>query len=338
MRWKNEDSLRKITGFTRLYGDERGNVKRTVLLLVLLLVLAAAAVLLLYPDLISPPEPEPAQTAANKVNRKVVQLPQKETTQPVAPAPVPEQSVQPQAQSPATEPAPKPATAETEVKATTLQPKAQPVEAKPTAETQPAQAKPATAAQPAEAKPAAETQPAKPAVEQTVTEPAAKPTPKTAPATAAGPKGPYTVTAGAYLLKESVDQADKLVRKLGYTPYHSKVTRDIEVVRLKEGTYSETEAQARVNQYKKEFDAEAFMLKGARGFTVYLGSYVGLDRARVHADRLYAMGVRVSEEKAVVPMSLTMVRFGDFNDQASASQAVTKAKAAGLEAYVSKVP
>jgi len=311
MRWKCDDTTQTAPGGQRLIADQRGSVKRTVLLLILLLVLAAAAVLLLYPDLLSPPEPEPAKPAANQVKRKVVQLPQKPAAQPQA-----------QAQAETPKPAPQPAADSAEVKATTLQPKAQ--------------SQPATEAQPVAEKPAAQPAPkpeAKPAPK-----PEPKPEPKPAPVAVAGPKGPYTVTAGAYLLQESVDQADKLVRKIGYTPYHSKVTRDIEVIRLKEGTYGEAEAKARVQQYKKEFSDEAFMLKGARGYTVYLGSYVGLDRARVHADRLYAQGVRVSEEKAVVPMALTMVRFGDFNDQNSASQAVAKAKAAGLEAYVSKVP
>jgi len=274
MHYFDKDTGLSSAGAGRLYSDERGNAKRIVLLVVLLLVLAAAAVMLLYPDLISPPEPETANVADSQVKRKVVQLPKQTDT------------TKPEAQTAATQPA----------------------AAKPEAQT--------AATQPAAAKPAAQTATTKPAT---------------------APTGPYTVTAGAFLLKSSVDQADDAVRKLGYAPYHSKVTRDIEVVRLREGTYGETEARSRVAEYVKGIAPEAFVMKVAKGWSVYLGSYVGLDRARVYADRLYAQGVHVSEEKAVVSMALTLVRFGDFPDQAAAGQAVTKAKAAGIEAYVSKV-
>jgi len=209
-------------------------------------------------------------------------------------------------------------------------PEVKPVAEKPAATAENSAAK-VEAKQPA---PAPETKP------KAASTPASKPAPKPAaskPPATVGPKGPYTVTAGAYLMSSSVEQADKSVRALGFTPHHTKVKRDIEVTRLKEGTYGEAEARARAAQYKREFSAESFVLKDSQGWTVYLGSYVGLDRARIHADRLYAQGVRLTEVKALVPMSLTLVRFGDFPDQAAAQKAVAKAKASGLDAYVSKV-
>jgi len=303
------------SGLKRLYADERGNAKRTVLLLILLLVLVAAAVFLLFPDLISPPAPEPVKPAQNQVKRKVVQLPQKPEKQPAAEKP---------AEKAAEKPAEKTAATQPEAAASTDAPS---TGAPAVAETKPAAAPEKKMQVAAEEKP------------QAAAAPAPKPVPKAAAATpvASAPGGAYTVTAGAYLLSSSVKQADKSIRDLGFTPNHSKIKRDIEVIRLKEGTYGEAEARARVAQYKREFSDDAFALKEANGWTVYLGSYVGLDRARVHADRLYALGVRVTEVKAVVPMTLTLVSFGGFPDQTAAQKIVVKAKAAGLDAYVSKV-
>jgi len=307
-------------GLKRLYADERGNAKRIVLLLILLLVLVAAAVFLLYPDLISPPAPEPVKPAAqSQVKRKVVQLPQKTAAQSAAEKPAESPAEKSAGETAAAQPAAVEGAGDD--KAAETKPAPTPVEkSKAAAPTPTPEEKPKAAAAPAP-------------------KPASEPAPKPAAAVPAvsGPKGPYTVTAGAYLMSSSVKQADKSIRTLGFTPYHSKIKRDVEVTRLKEGTYGEAEARARVAQYKREFSDDAFTLKEGNGWTVYLGSYVGLDRARVHADRLYALGVRLTEVQAVVPMTLTLVRFGDFPDQAAAQKIVVKAKAAGLDAYVSKV-
>jgi len=336
MHYFDKDTGVSSAGAGRLFGNERGNAKRIVLLVILLLVLAAAAVLLLYPDLITPPQPEPVKVADTQVKRKVVQLPQQ--SDPAKPE-TQAATAKPEAQVAAAKTETKPVATKAETKPTAAKPEAQAATAKPEAQVAAAKTEPKPVATKAETKPAAAKAEAvavavKPEPQATTT----KPQPKAAIAKpAAAPTGPYAVTAGAFLLKASVDQADAAVRKLGYTPFHAKVTRDIEVIRLREGTYGEAEARSRVAEYAKGLAPEAFVMRTAKGWSVYLGSYVGLDRARVHADRLYAQGVHVSEEKAVVPMALTLVRFGDFPDQASAGQAVAKAKAAGIEAYISKV-
>ncbi|PLX99048.1 MAG: hypothetical protein C0624_13930 [Desulfuromonas sp.] len=303
-RRSGENNL-KMLGLKSLYADERGDAKRIVLIVVLVLVLVAAVVFLLFPDLISPPTSEPAKPVKSTIQRKVVKLPKKPAAKPAESKPAAKAGVEDKAV------AAKPAAKKKAAEAKAVKTKAAAVAAEKKAAVKPKQAP----------KPAAK--------------PAAKPAPPT-PAVSA-PEGPYTVTAGAYLMSSSVTEADKSVKQLGYTPYHSTVKRDIEVTRLKEGTYSEAEARARVVQYQREFTKEAFVMKEAAGWTVYLGSYVGLDRARVYADQLYAQGLRLTEVKAVVPMSLTLVRFGDFPDQSAAEKAVAKAKAAGLDAYVSKV-
>lgn len=149
--------------------------------------------------------------------------------------------------------------------------------------------------------------------------------------------GPYTLQAGAFLLKENLRAAEQKVRLLGYEPRVQTVRRSMPMTRLRVGTFPAEEGQARVQALAPQAP-DAFCLRSGEQVTVYAASYYDLDRARIFADRLYEQGIRVEEEPAQVEVTVSMLSFGAFADRTAASEAAAKAKRAGLEVSVGKNP
>lgn len=156
----------------------------------------------------------------------------------------------------------------------------------------------------------------------------------TSPAATAGTgSAHFTLRSGAYLLRSSLAQVEKRVRKLGYQPVLTPVRREVAMTRLRVGTYQPAEAAAKLASLAKAAP-DSFVLTHDGKSTVYVGSYLILDQARRYADQLYGQGIRVEEEPATVMQTLQLVSFGEFTNRKEAAAAAAKARAANLKAAV----
>lgn len=166
--------------------------------------------------------------------------------------------------------------------------------------------------------------------EEVVTEPVAAEEPASPP-----DDGPYTVEAGAFLLKSNLLAAEKRLRQAGLQPRVTEAAKTVTMTRLRVGSFSPEAATAKVRELTP-LAPDAFVLRSGEEMVVYAASYYDLDKARRFADRLYAQGVRVDEEPAQVEVPLFLLDCGPFPDLASAREAKALVRAAGLDALVNK--
>lgn len=188
--------------------------------------------------------------------------------------------------------------------------------------------------------PVTSTAPEKPVAEATPKMVAPKPvfetTGQSEPVKVAAPaKGAYTLTVGTYLLQSSVDGVTKKIRVFGYEPVTTPIKRKVTMTRLKVGTFPLAEAASR----KKELKSVApgvFGIQKGKMETVYVGSYLVLDKARRFADTLYKKGINLEEESVQIEKTLQRVTFGAFASSDEAKSIGRQAAAKGIEAQVYK--
>lgn len=197
---------------------------------------------------------------------------------------------------------------------------------------------PAVAKKPEAAVPATPEKPAAPAPK--VVSPPAKATPAAPAPAAARAKAPapaaagkYGLQAGVLLLPKSIRETEATLRKLGFEPQVTSVTREIEMTRLLVGTYPLEAARDKVEELRPQIP-EAFLLAHGNQGTVYAGSYRVLAQARQAAETLAAKGIRVDEDPVLVPMTLQRITCGSFVDRSAAEAAAARLKAAGVDALV----
>lgn len=288
-----------------------------ILLLLLLLIALGAAAFYFFLGV-----PEPAPPAPTTVKKQPISVP--------APKPAPPAAAHP----PAATPAPTSGAAPAKVASAPAPPTSFGVSAAAKTPAAPVPA-PAAPAKPAPAKPqatAAVKPPAPAAAEPAAVAPVAV---APVPAKMAPAAGHYSVFSGAYLLTANVKDTEKTLHKLGFEPRRTPIRRDVAMTRLKIGTYTPAEAAAKVASLAK-IAPDSFIVTRDGKATVYAGSYLILDKARLFADELYAKGIRVEEEPATVKETLQEISFGDFADRQAAEAAAAKARGAGLEATVIK--
>ncbi len=152
----------------------------------------------------------------------------------------------------------------------------------------------------------------------------------------AGEEGTYTLEGGAFLLEADLVRAEQDVRRLGFDPRLMATQKMEPMTRLRVGSYPAAQARSKVKELAS-IAPDAFVLRQGKRVTVYAASYFNRRHARLFANRLKEKGVRVTEVAVEVPMSLTLLSFGRFNDFASAQSAADRAEAAGITVYVHKL-
>ncbi len=289
-----------------------GSRSRLLLLLLLLVVLAGGAY---YYFMILPmdsPGPAAPPKAVVKMKNKPMSMPAKQPIGKPAPAPSEQAAREDAAEE---QPAPAPAPAE------------MPVAPKPVQQAStPAKAPVKVAEQPVPA-------PAQPEPKQEMAPKKVFKTPPPKPVSTPG--GAYTLTAGTYLLDSSVKSVSRKIRSLGYEPVLTPVKRKVTMTRLKVGSYPLAEAATKKAELKP-LAPGVFGIRKGNLETVYVGSFLVLDKARRQADTLYAKGVRVEEESAQVEKTLQRITFGAFATTEEANDAGRQAVAEGVEAKVVK--
>jgi len=146
----------------------------------------------------------------------------------------------------------------------------------------------------------------------------------------------YTVQAGAFLLESNLSRSQKKIRELGYEPVVKIRQKDVQMTRLRVGTYPMREAKDKLADVK-QYAPDASMSKEGTLYAVYAGTYYDLDKARSFADRLYEKGVIIEEESVMLPQPLHVLSFGEFSDLSSAREAANRAKGIGMDVFVSKI-
>jgi len=148
-------------------------------------------------------------------------------------------------------------------------------------------------------------------------------------------KAPYVLQVGAFVLESNMERTLKLVKSLGYDPFILEGKKKVAMTRLRVGAYPEKVAREKLNEIK-QLVPSAFLLHEGDQLVLYAGSYYGLDRARVSADKLYQHEIIVTEEQVDISIPIKTLRFGDFPDSAAAEAVAVKAKEAGLGVLVVK--
>jgi len=172
---------------------------------------------------------------------------------------------------------------------------------------------------------------------------ARKSTPKVKPAmvakksvpAGATPAAEYTLEAGVFLLKPKMEKAKILIRKLGYEPELTTLTKETEMTRLLVGTFSPAEARAFLSDLKSRVP-EAFMLIEGERASVFAGSFSVPVEAGKMADRLTAEGIITEAVVVKLPMTMHRVTFGSFTDREKARNAAERAMAGGLDTVLIK--
>ncbi len=152
---------------------------------------------------------------------------------------------------------------------------------------------------------------------------------------AAVPVGHYMVEVGVYLEKVHFEEARLSLEQLGYEPRAVEIEKEMEMTRLWVGAFAPDEARRRHSELKA-IAPDAFLLPDGDQLAVYAGSYHDLDQARSWSDKLYRHNVQVTEQQAMVMVSLTRLNFGDYASLAEARKAAERVRAAGLSTYVLK--
>jgi hypothetical protein len=109
------------------------------------------------------------------------------------------------------------------------------------------------------------------------------------------------------------------------------------MIRLLVGIYPLNEAKAHLDELAAEIP-EAFMLQDGQMASVFAGSFRRPAEARKMAQKLTKLNIRAAETPALVPMTLQRVTFGRFADRQEAQAALEKARSAGLDPVLVKLP
>ena len=148
--------------------------------------------------------------------------------------------------------------------------------------------------------------------------------------------GPYSLAVGTYALQSSVNGVTKKIRSLGYEPIITPVKRTVSMTRLKVGTFPLVEAAARKADLKSAVP-DVFSIRKGKMESIYVGSYLNLDKARRFADSLYSShAIRLTEEPVEVKKTLLRVTFGAFASEDAAKDTGRQAAAKGIETKVVK--
>jgi hypothetical protein len=254
----------------------------------------------------APPPAVPAAPAAGQAHVAVPPSPAK----PGAPAAVPVPATAPAPTKVAVTPPPKPAGAV-------------PVPA-------PAAATPAVAVTPP---PRPETKPVP--VAAATPAPVVKEAKAKAVTTASG--GPWMVEAGTYLNPSDLKTAQNIIRRLGYEPKVSTMSKVVHMTRLRLGSYPEAEAPAALAR-AKEVAPDAFTLRTGSDVTLYAGTYAEQLNVRDMMGQLINKGIHAEEEPIDMKRTISLLRFGGFASQSSADKAAVRARQEGLAAEVVKPP
>lgn len=145
--------------------------------------------------------------------------------------------------------------------------------------------------------------------------------------------GKWVVEVGSFDDDSALGKVLQLLHSLGFEPQVSRVLHEVPMVRLRLGEYPSADVQ-RALATARRVAPDAFALPEGDQFTVYAGTYARRDNVHQMIERLSAKGIQVEEEPVLVKRTVSLVRIGNFADQAEAEEAATKVRSGGVRAKV----
>jgi hypothetical protein len=164
---------------------------------------------------------------------------------------------------------------------------------------------------------------------------APKPAAKAATVTA---RGIFTLKIGEYLLPPEVADVKKKLVKAGLSPQVVEGRKKMPVVRLEvEGVTDLESARKKLEDVRKASGTGIIMVSKDGKRRLYAGSYLNGKVAEQEQQRLAALGIRSSLQKAVAPIATYSVSAGPFDTREAALEQERKLAMEGLQAVLVQV-
>ena len=175
--------------------------------------------------------------------------------------------------------------------------------------------------------------------EQQVTTPAVsseKPTKlaSVAPQQVTGPS--YTLDAGSFLFESNRDALIAKIKGLGYEPVVTPVDANLNMTRLRLGTYRKDEVKKAL-ETARSIEPGSYSAPAGDGYVIYAGTFLKKDTVNTLKSRFSAKGINVHAEPVQVVRTLSRIRFGEFGTKTEAQEAADKIKKSGVKTEVVKI-
>lgn len=155
-----------------------------------------------------------------------------------------------------------------------------------------------------------------------------------APQQVAGPS--YTLDAGSFLFESNRDALIAKIKDLGYDPVVTPVDANLNMTRLRLGTYRKDEVKEAL-EIARSIEPGSYSAPAGDGYVIYAGTFLKKDTVNTLKSRFSAKGINVHAEPVQVVRTLNRIRFGEFGTKTEAQDAADKIKKSGVKTEVVKI-
>ncbi|MEJ2519611.1 MAG: SPOR domain-containing protein [Desulfuromonadales bacterium] len=148
-------------------------------------------------------------------------------------------------------------------------------------------------------------------------------------------EGLYILNAGAYLLDANRDALVAKIRKLGYEPVVTSVDTQVDMTRLRLGTFASDEVDEALAA-ARAIEPGAYSAPAGEGYVIYAGTFLTPGNIKRLTQKFLEQGIKVYPEPVRVTKKLSRVRFGSFATRDEAVAAADALAEAGVETVVIK--
>ncbi len=148
--------------------------------------------------------------------------------------------------------------------------------------------------------------------------------------------GPWSLTVGNYVIEEALSADMGRVRKAGFEPIIKPSARKKSAMhRLLVSEFNDRPSASIELNKLKHSTSDAFIIEQKGKFSVFAGSYVNNAAANTEKDRLKAVGFSVTVKRVDVAIPTQSLTVGPFASKKAADAALSKLRAAGINATLS---
>jgi hypothetical protein len=147
--------------------------------------------------------------------------------------------------------------------------------------------------------------------------------------------GTFALDAGSYLLESNRDLLVAKIKKLGYQPLVTPVDVNLNMTRLRLGTFGKDEVQEAL-AFARAIEPGAYSAPAGDGYVVYAGTFLKSKNIDKLSQRFLKEGIKVNPEPVQVVRTLSRIRFGSFATKEDATAAASKLSRSGLKSTVVK--
>ena len=138
----------------------------------------------------------------------------------------------------------------------------------------------------------------------------------------------YTLSGGAYILKDNLQKNRRFAEMLGLPFQVKEKKKKVKMTRLLVGTFPVDKEKVELKRLEA-YTRDAFVIRHGRKVSIYAGSFYYHADASRWKNSLMKQGLNVEEVTAQVEMPLYVSYIGDFETAGEARLAGTRAESAG---------